>query len=103
MRRRASPSPPSKVTDAQLTKMSEAQIADSAAEHQQWLDRLASQPDPGAGKPATEAEAAREKHLKSIETVASCRVPWLRAIQRRICTHGPSGSGTMQALPPRRP
>jgi hypothetical protein len=51
--------------------MSEAQIADRAAEHQQWLDRLANQPDPGAGKSAKEAGAAREKHLQSIEKVAT--------------------------------
>ena len=31
--RRASPNPPKKVTDKQLEKMSEAQIADRAAEH----------------------------------------------------------------------
>jgi hypothetical protein len=71
MRRRASPSPPNTITDAQLEKMSEAQIADRAAEHQAWLDRLANQPDPGQGLPAREAGAAREKHLKSIEKTAA--------------------------------
>jgi hypothetical protein len=42
-------------------------IDEKVAEHEQWLERLKRQPDPGQGLVPREAEKARQTHLKHIE------------------------------------
>jgi len=65
--RRASPNPPKQITDSELESMRPHKIDEKVAEHEQWLERLKRQPDPGQGLVPREAEKARQTHLKHIE------------------------------------
>ena len=76
--RRASPSPPTRISDAQLEKMRPHKIDEKLAEHVEWVERMEREPDPGKGLPAKEAETARQPQLKRLESAVG-EVDRLRA------------------------
>jgi hypothetical protein len=69
--RRASPSPPKKVTDQELEKLRPHQIDERLAEHVEWVERLEREADPGAGLAPKKAATARQRQLNRLESAVA--------------------------------